>query len=278
LGNFDQALQFFERVKRTPPNNLLPEDIQLQIGYTYQLAGSSEQAHTIYRDLYQRCPTCLHIVIQYAWFLFLHAKGSEEINTVARIINQGLQSHPCDPTLVLISARIAMKQDDMATAYRHYRFCISYCSDNPFFWCGLGILYYKNEQTQDAVVAFQRALYLKGEMPEAWLNIGLIFEHQGDFTSAQKIYQTGQGKCVGCVEFTERLNSIATQPRTGYKGVSYNLIDVDDAKFIQPTPEIFAADYVAAVPELPSQCFGIGRAAEDFRILATFPRSYFAVE
>jgi tetratricopeptide (TPR) repeat protein len=274
LGNFDSALQLFEKVKRAPPNNLSPDDIQLQVGYTLQLAGKAEQARGIYRDLYQRFPQCLQIVIQYAWFLFLYAKGNEEINNVSRIVQQGLRDHPRDPTLMLIAARIAMKQDDMATAYQHYRFCISYCGDNPFFWCGLGVLYYKNDQTQDAVVAFQRALYLKGEMPEAWLNIGLIFEHQGDFQSAQKIYQTGQGKCPGRVEFAERLNGISSQSRAGYRNLTYALIDVDDMKFIQPTPEIFAKDYVAAVPELPPECFGLGKEGEAFRILSTFPKSY----
>jgi hypothetical protein len=53
------------------------------------------------------------------------------------------------------------------------------------------------------------------------------------------------------------------------------LIDVDDMKFIQPTAEMFARDYVAAVPELPPECFRIGKKAEEFRILATFPKSYF---
>ena len=169
---------------------------------------------------------------------------------------------------------MAVKKEDMATAYQHYRFCISYCSDNPFFWCGLGVLYYKNDQRQDAVVAFQRALFLKGEMPEAWLNIGLIFEQQADFNSAQKIYQTGQTKCTGSPEFAQRIASINAHQRTGNRS-QYQLIDVDDMKFIQPTPEVFVNDYVSAVPELPTECYGIGAAAESFKALSTFPHSYF---
>jgi tetratricopeptide (TPR) repeat protein len=215
------------------------------------------------------------MTIQYAWFVFLRAKGPDDCGSVSRIVAAGLCRHPCDPTLLLIAGRIAIKQDDMVVAYQQYRYCISYCNDDPFFWCGLGVIYYKNGQTQDAVIAFQRALYLKGEMSEPWLNIGLIFEQQGDSTSAQKIYQTGQTKCPGVQEFAERLNALNGVQRRPYKPGNWPLIDVDDLKFIRPPAEAFARDYVAAVPELPPQCFGINTNVEGFKALATFPKSYF---
>jgi tetratricopeptide (TPR) repeat protein len=275
LGNFDAALQYLDRVKKDPPNGLLPEDISLQIGYTHQLMEDFVTAHQIYRDLYRLYPKSLQLTIQYAWFLFLRAKPNDNLATITRIVHAGLQVHPCEPTLRLIGGRIAMKQDDMGLAYQQYRYCISYCNDNPFFWCGLGVLYYKNEQTQDAVIAFQRALYLQSEMTEAWLNIGLIFEQQGEIASAQKIYQTGQTKCPNAPEFAERLAALTGHSRAGPKPGTYALIDVDDLKFIRPPPEVFACDYVAAVPELPPKCFGIEGNSEGFKVLATFPKSYF---
>jgi tetratricopeptide (TPR) repeat protein len=275
LKNFESALQHLDRVKGSPPNGLQPEDVQLQIGYTYQLLGNYDAAMQIYDDLYRRFPNALQLTIQYAWFLFLRSKAKEDYANVSRILNHGLRGHPCDPTLLLITARIAMKQDDMAGAYKQYRYCISYCNDNPSFWCGLGVLYYKNEQSQDAIVAFQRALYLKSEMAEAWLNIGLIFEQQGDLNSANKIYQTGQSKCQGVHEFAERLNALSARPRPGYKSPGYTVIDVDDLKIIRPPPEVFAVDYVAAVPQLPAECFGIELGSDGFKALATFPKSYF---
>jgi tetratricopeptide (TPR) repeat protein len=275
LGNHDNSLHYLEQVRRDPPNGLLAEDISLQIGYTKQLMGDHNAALAAYRELYRQFPGSLQLTIQYAWFLFLRSKSSETLQAVLRIVNQGLSLHPCEPTLLLIAGRIAMKQDDMALAYQQYRYCISYCNDNPFFWCGLGVLYYKNEQTQDAVIAFQRALYLQSEMAEAWLNIGLIFEQQGEISNAQKIYQTGQTKCPASPDFGERLAALAGHGRAGYKPGGYALIDVDDTKFIRAPPEVFAADYVAAVPELPPRCFGIEANTEGFKTLATFPKSYF---
>lgn len=275
LGDYEQSRLSFEAVLSDPPNGLLTEDVQLQIAYTYQLAKNYDAAMRIYTDLYKRFPNSIQLIIQYAWFMFLQAKSNDDLLRVSRMIEHGLQISPKDPTLLLIAARIAMKQEDMSTAYQHYRFCISYCSENPFFWCGLGVLYYKNDQNSDAIVAFQRALYLKSEMPEAWLNLGLILEQDGDFGSAHKIYQTGQGKCPNCGEFANRLNNVMASQRTGYKAVNCHLIDVDDMKFIQATPDVFANSYIAAVPELPSSCFGDDE-HNDFTALATYPRSYFA--
>jgi tetratricopeptide (TPR) repeat protein len=276
LNNLETSIQYLDRVRTSPPNGLQAEDVHLQIGYGYQLLGDNDSAGQIYRDLFQRFPNSLQMIIQYSWFMFLRAKCADDFAGVARIVAQGLQVHPWNPTLLLIAGRISMKQDDIVAAYQQYRDCISYCNDNSFFWCGLGVIYFKNDQTQDAIVAFQRALYLKSEMHEPWLNIGLIFEQQGDFTSAQNIYQTGQAKCPGVQEFADRLSALAGTQRQACKPGNWPLVDIDDMKFIRAPAEIFAKDYVAAVPELPPQCFGIEAPVDGFATLATFPQSYFA--
>jgi tetratricopeptide (TPR) repeat protein len=275
VRNFDASLDAFQRVLVNPPNCFVREDIQFQIAYTLQLQGSIDRATDMYHDLHTRFPKCEMLTEQFCWFLYLQNKDGH-LEPVKRIVDESISLNPLDPTLILIAARIAMKQEDMGTAYQHYRFCIQYCLDSPFFWCGLGVLYYKNEQTQDAVVAFQRALYLKSEMPEAWLNIGLIFEEQGDCPSAIKIYQTGSQRCSDNAEFHRRLQSINSQ-RSGHRkyGIGYSLIDIDDSKFITPPPEQFAADYMSAVPELPGSCYRIGEAGEKFAELTTFPKSIF---
>ena len=78
----------------------------------------------------------------------------------------------------LLNARLKMKQQDMTAAYNGFRSCIGYWSDTAYFWCGLGALYFKNEQAQDAIIAFQRAICLQQDLVEAWLNLGLILELQ----------------------------------------------------------------------------------------------------
>ena len=267
--NFQGAISFFEKIIHAPPSNLLPEDIQIQIAYTYQIKGNSDTAYQIYRELYQRYPSVLKLQQQYTWFLYL----IDYIDVMKPILEKAIQENPYDPTLLLIAARLAMKEDDIATAYKYYKFCIHYCSESPSFWCGLGILYYKNDQINDAVIAFQRALFLKCELADAWLNIGLIFEQQGNFQSAEKIYTTGSSKCQNCPEFQERLNSLSIPHR---KSIPYNLIDIDDSKFLTQIPEQFSIEYISAVPMLPPNCYGINiETASQFSVLSTYPKSLF---
>jgi tetratricopeptide (TPR) repeat protein len=275
VHNFEASVHQFQSILSNPPNGLKREDVQFQIAYTLQLQGLTDSALDIYRELHDRFPKCEMLTEQFCWFLYLqHKEGN--LSIAKRTVDEAINSNPLDPTLLLIAARIAMKQDDIATAYHYYKFCIQYCLDSPFFWCGLGVLYYKNEQTQDAVVAFQRALYLKSEMPEAWLNIGLIFEEQSDYQNAIKIYQTGSQRCSDNPEFHIRLQAINSQ-RSGHRKLAagYSLIDIDDAKFITPPPEQFAVDYMSAVPELPAACYRVGEIGNRFAELSTFPRSIF---
>ncbi|OHT17673.1 TPR Domain containing protein [Tritrichomonas foetus] len=274
LGRYDNAIELLERIKNYPPNDLHPDDIQLQIAYTYQLKGNSpDHTLTLYYELHNKYPQSLELTQQYCWYFYLVYKSSD-IKIVKQVINDALSTCPHDPTLLLIAALVAMKQDEMATAYQHYRYCISYCSDSPFFWCGLGVLYYKNEQKQDAVVAFQRALYLKSDMAEAWLNIGIIYEQNNEAKNALKIYQTGLQRCSKTEEFTKRINAINNG--TSYSQ-SLTILDIDDTKFIQQIPEQFAADYISAVPKLPAKCFAIdNELASQFTQLNTYPKSLFA--
>lgn len=270
LEDYDNSIAYFNKVKNSPPNHLRYEDVRFQIAYTYQLQKQYDKAMEIYSDLHNHFPDSLKLTQQYCWFMYMQYKDSN-IDAVFDTVTKALQKEPSDPTLQLIAARVAMKQDDMAVAYQHYRFCISYCSDSPYFWCGLGVLYFKNEQTEDAIVAFQRAIYLKKEIKEGWLNIGLIHEQMGDYTMAEKIYSTGSQNCPGCPQFQERLNSINSQMK-----YHFPLMDIDDTKFIVPIPEQFAIEYAAAVPILQPECYGIDVGiASKFSILSTYPKSIF---
>lgn len=271
LNDFDTAIAYFDKVKNSPPNHLIYDDIQLQIAYTYQLQRSNDKAYKIYSDLHSRYPNSLQLTQQYCWFMYMQYKDTR-ISTVFDEVSKAIQKEPYDPTLQLIAARVAMKQDNMPTAYQHYKFCITYCNDSPYFWCGLGVLYFKNEQVEDAIVAFQRAVYIKKDLKEGWLNIGLIYEQQNDYENAKKIYQIGMQNCSSSEDFQDRLNSIASQGKH-----NFSLIDIDDTKFIVPIPEQFAIDYTQAVPELQPECYGIDIGiASKFAILSTYPKSIFS--
>jgi tetratricopeptide (TPR) repeat protein len=254
LGEFDAAISSLDGVMHMgPPSRLAPDDILLQIAYTHQQANHPEKATHAYAELYKRHAGTLEVVQQYCWFLSLqHDRNSFE--KAERIIQQSGQQ--TDPVLRLVMARIAMKQQDMTLAYQRYCDCISFWTDSPLFWCGLGVLYFKNDQMQDAIVAFQRALYLKPELAEAWANLGLIFELQRDGGTAVQVYQQAIQSCSekDAKQIRERLNLINSGRQRAVN--ASQIIDVNDSPFFVQVAERIAGEFVANSPIIPARLIG----------------------
>ncbi|OHT06931.1 TPR Domain containing protein [Tritrichomonas foetus] len=268
LGNFDEAVSLLESVLSSPPPNLKENDIKFQLAFTYQMAGRSDLADQVYQDLYYQHPRCSDLVQQYAWFLSLQ-NDQLSFEKAASIISYDAS----DPMLRFVTARIAMKQGEMPVAYQRYCECISYWSDSPLFWCGLGVLYFKNEQMQDAVVAFQRALYLKGELAEAWANLGLIFELQKDAQNSMKIYHAGVSKCPDSDILKDRLNALQSgRPRIADPGM---VIEVNDSRFFVQVAERIASEYAATPPFIPAHQMGGNKDTE--ALLNDFKASYISL-
>lgn len=258
-----------------PPSNLKLDDIRFQLAYSYQIQGSQDQARAIYVKLLRVHPMNLELNQQFLWFNYLASETEEQFKDLLKIIQDKLRLFNQDPTILLIGARTCMRLNDMTRAYQYYRECISYWSDSPQFWCGLGILYCKNDQMQDAVVAFQRAIYLRRDLPEAWLNLGYMFERQNDINSAMKIYQTGLQSCTDNGELNSRNQYLSNyKPNSPLRSIQ--LIDISDSTFLTQIPEDFVNRYLTAIPELPEECFEVARSTSQyFKELSTYPKSLF---
>ena len=269
-NKFQDALNFFNKTLSSPPNGLIEPDIFFQIAYTYQLMGDINSANQIYQRLYLEYPQSIAATEQFVWFTYLN-KLSAGNPQLTQIIREALQQHSDEPNLIILNARIAMKEQNTELAYKYYKESIPYWSENHDFWCALGCLYYKNEQHQDAIVAFQRALYLKGDLEEAWLNLGLIYE-RSDKPSALKLYTQGKQLCEHSTELDKRIQNL-NRP---IHGPPLQICDVDDSCFFEDAPKKFATSYISAVPILPSSLFGKEAEGLSFDQLSTFPKSLFA--
>jgi tetratricopeptide (TPR) repeat protein len=253
LGAYDAAISSFKEIVSSPPAALTSDDIDFQIAYTCQLASRGDNAGQIYAELHKRHPSTLELVQQYCWFLSLQY-DKQSLEKAERIIAaSGLAG---DPLLKLITARIAMKQHDMTLAYQKYCDCIAFWTDSPLFWCGLGVLYFKNDQMQDAIVAFQRALYLKPELVEPWANLGLIFELRKEPTMALSVYQQAIDNCneKDAKPIRERLALIGNgRHRQATPG---NIMEFNDSPFFVQVAERLAGEYVANSPVIPAALIG----------------------
>jgi len=244
--DYTQALNYFENALRNPPSKLSEDDIRFQMAFTHQLAGNYAQANKEYLILYKKYPNSLKILQQLAWSLSLLEKNQRDM-AEQHILTSVFTS---DPLLKFVLARISMRNDDMENAYQRYCDCISDFSESPVFWCGLGLLYFRNHQYQDSLVAFQRALYLKPEIPEAWLNLGAIYEQQGDIGAASRIYQAGTGSCPGNQALVDAFQRSTLQNGKNQR-VPKDLDEIKDSKYITQVAEKHSMNIMKCPPPIP---------------------------
>ena len=112
LQNFPAAFQCFDEVKNQPPADLIQDDVLFHIAFTNQMADRNAEAADIYAKLYDRHRDSIELKQQYCWFLSVQ-DDNRSCNTATEIIN----SSAPDPTLKLVSARLALKQCDMTGAH-----------------------------------------------------------------------------------------------------------------------------------------------------------------
>jgi tetratricopeptide (TPR) repeat protein len=146
-----------------------------------------------------------------------------------------------------------MKQQDLQAAYHRYCDCIAAWNDSPLFWRKFGVLYFKNDQMTDAVVAFQRTLYLKTEIFEAWANLGLIFEMQGDTEQAMKIYESGLESCPGTKQLRDRPSVLAAGRGRGLQPL---VLEINESKYFVQIAERIANEYLLNPPAIPAETIG----------------------
>jgi tetratricopeptide (TPR) repeat protein len=251
-GNHHDADAILRTLLNPPPPGLTKDDIKFQIAYTMQRMGKSHEAYQGYDSLLTDHPTCQLLKQQFIWFLSLQ----NDPRNLARARLMCSES-PSDSLTQFAAARIAMKQNDMAEAFRGYCECTSAWVDSPLFWGGLGSLYLRNDQTDDAIVAFQRALTHKPDLPEIWLNLGLTVELKGDAETALRIYETGMAHCKAQTELRNRIAMINGAGRRGQVGGVQlkDIIDLDaNDAFVQPAEKL-SRELLETPPDLAGAKF-----------------------
>lgn len=269
IEQYQRSNEILLALQTNPPTGLKEGDIQLQIAYNLSLLGNHEQSMKIYQDLYLKHPNNIDITRQFFITRLILSSGST-LHDLQVELQSAFQKFGFDPNLMLIDARISLKMGETKAAYEKYKSCIEYCSDSPYFWISLGNLYFHNHQLSDALTTFQRALYIRCDIPEPWLNIGLIYEMRNDIANAGKFYQTGLQKCPNCREFNERFLNVRNQN-------SYQLKEVSEDKFFTQIPEKFASEYLASVPIIPDD-FIPNLNSLNLSVLSTSPKSVFDKE
>lgn len=258
ISKYSESESLFRSLLKHPPPNLKQNDIKLQLAYTLQLEEMNSEAGKLYEELLMQNPRCHKLIQQYVWFLSLQ----DDPKCLSRA--EELIGDSTDSILRFASARISMKLRAYNEAYQRYRECTSTWSDSPLFWCGLGVLYLRNEQFQDSILAFQRALYLKNDIPEAWLNLGLIYEIQNDCENAMKIYQTAQSNCADAKNVSKRILDCERPQRQALpKEILLNeVLEIDGKRLFDQPIQKYTEMIMSYPPILSESCFSTDKAAQ----------------
>lgn len=268
---YNESLNYFSKINFMKKAYFTEDDLQFQIAYNDLLMGDINNSDKIFQNLFLKYPNSLENYQQYVMFKYLTSSDYDE---VMDIIEKGLSKFKFDPVICFIGGLIEIKKENMMGAYNFYTLCLSYYTDSPYFWCGFGIIYFKNRQYEDSLVAFQRAIHYQPDMSEAFLNIGLSYECQGKNIEAIKAYQNGKIKCPNIKEFQIRINNLQTQKNGCH--LKHLLVDIDFASHLEPIPKIYAMDYLSAVPVLSSKAFETDELMnERLDLFATLPKPIF---
>jgi glucose repression mediator protein len=246
-SNHDEAMRLLTTLLVAPPPGLHEDDVKFQLAFTCQLAGLRTRAQAMYTELSRAHPACLPLLQQYLWFLVL--VGDTPSLHLAKSIFDALPAEIAGDSLIsFTNARLAMKLQGMTAAYKRYCACIQDWSECPLYWCDLGVLYFRNEQLPDSILAFQRALYFKPEIVEGWLNLGFVFEYQGDLRAALAIYQTAIQNCRNHQVLKDRLALVAAGQRT-----ATTLVEIDEARCFVQVADKVAFELISTVPDIPPE-------------------------
>lgn len=81
----------------------------------------------------------------------------------------------------------ALVEDNRALAYAYFRKALSVDASLHYIWSNLGVVLRRNEQTEEAILAYQTALKLEPQQSVALNNLYSIYDEDGDFEKAGAI-------------------------------------------------------------------------------------------
>lgn len=265
--DYPKSIAYFNNAKSSSIPGLTDDDINMQIGLTYQYMKQYDRAREIYEDLYKKYPNNSNILEQYSWFLFLYCGTPEDYDIITKIID----SNPNLPSLLLLKARLALRKNDLVQAFNCYNSANEYFFCFHHVWCGMGEIFFKTNQIDASIECYQKSLYLKDDHALSWLNLGFLFEQLGQ-KNAENVYKQGANQCSDRKdEFERRINEIITKGKSDGK-----LLEIEDSMFFSDIPQKFAYLYVHSVPIQSTECFGPKEPNIDLLQLSLTPKSLFA--
>lgn len=247
LGYHNESISCFKQLYDFLPSYLQQYDVDLQVATSFLAAGQYTQASNMFNQLYTKFPENENVIQSYLWCLYLESKQQQNFKKALSFISVMPQKFKAIPTVNLICGRVFMAIDDNRTAYDNLTQCITEMTISPYYWCMLGSIYSKNEQIDDSIMAYQRALHLDIRCTEAWFNLVLNVLRQGNGKHAELIVANARNECPEVIPALESL----------IKMKQATIMDIDDSKLFILPAEAIAKSLTDSIPQLSPVDLGL---------------------
>lgn len=246
-NHLNEALETFKALIEHPPKGLVPDDIKLQIAYTYQLIGDKENTRDILNDLIKAHPNSEEVLLQLCWHLMFQKK-LEDNKKALFLLHKMEGKFLSSAEAIFIEAHIFIHEENLQYAYARFHAIHTLWSESALFWIELGVLYFRNQQYQNAKDSFEKALLIDENFAEAWINYGVVLQTCGEMKEARQIFQKGLSICPDSKDLKERLDNISST-RTP------TVVEVSEETFCKAWPitaERAVRNFLNTTPLIPS--------------------------
>lgn len=115
----------------------------------------------------------------------------------------------------------ALVKNDLPMAYAYFRKADEIMPGLPYIWSNLGVVLNRNEQVDDAILAYETALQLDTRHTVSLNNLYSIYEEQGDLEKAEQLQQRVERNRRKNPYYLHYLSEVAFSERLWDEAIEY---------------------------------------------------------
>ena len=128
------------------------------------------------------------------WVVALNGWADDKIlanqpNEAKQLLHRALEIMPDDPVALRNLGRVALMQEDPATAETRFAASLLLSGDHAYALNWLGLAQLKQAKFIEAEVSLRRALQMQPDLDQARTNLGLVLHRLGHYAQAQVCFQ-----------------------------------------------------------------------------------------
>ena len=213
-NQLEQAINYFnlvlvELAKATEDEEKAERKFKalIQLGICYEEKKNYEEALKSYEsalDLYKGNTNAL---LHLSWCNFLNQNTSKALEYIDKV----MAVKKSDKDANYIKGRIMLYLKDYKRAQEYLKHAVIEDPNNPIFLNSLGVAKCEAEEYLDAHTDFNTIVQIEENLPEVWLNIGMMYEKSERYDEAVSTYNKLIQLIPKCSESSRRKDALRTK-------------------------------------------------------------------